>query len=424
MKQLSRRTFLRGTGVSLALPLLEAMLPGVTRAAGASATAAAGAPRRMVAINIPLGFLPEKFFPTQVGAGYTLSEYLKAAEPLRNDFTILSGVSHPDVDGGHSAEKSFLTAAPRPGARTFRNTISLDQHIAKQIGDKTRFSSLTLGDHSLSWSANGVSIPVEQSPARAFAKLFLSGTPKEVATQQQELEAGRSIMDTVMDDAKSMERRVSAADRDKLDQFFTAVRETEQRLVKAEAWNSTPKPKVTAQQPGKIDSTDLVGTFRANFDIIRLALETDSTRVVALGGTGYGLVPTIKGVSQAYHSLSHHGKNPDMMAQLALIEAATIEAFWSFVASMKQTPSGGSNLLDQTQILLGSNLGNASGHLTTNLPVILAGGGFKHGQHLSFDHKNNYPLPNLFVSMLQRMGLESSSFASSTGTMKGLEMAG
>ncbi|RBP41192.1 uncharacterized protein DUF1552 [Roseimicrobium gellanilyticum] len=420
MKHLSRRTFLRGAGVSLALPLLEAMIPGARAAAAAAATS----PRRMVAINIPLGFLGEKFFPTGTGTGYELSEYLKPGEALRGDFTVFSGVSHPDVDGGHSAEKSFLTAAAHPGSRSFKNSISLDQYVAKQIGDKTRFASLTLGDHSLSWTANGVPIPVEQSPAKAFAKLFLTGTPKEVAAQEQELDQGRSIMDTVLEDAKSIEGKVSAADRDKLDQFFTAVRETEQRLSKAQAWSQTPKPKVNAAQPGKLDSTDLVGTFKANFDIIRLALETDSTRVVALGGTGYGLVPTIKGVTQAYHALSHHGKNPEMMGQLALIERATIEAFWAFLGSLKQSADGGSSLLDNTQVLLGSNLGNASGHLTTNLPVILAGGGFKHGQHLAFDQKNNYPLPNLFVSMLQRMGVEAGSFASSTGTMRGLEMMG
>jgi hypothetical protein len=419
MKHLSRRTLLRGAGVSLALPFLEAMIPG-TRAAAAAATS----PRRMVAINIPLGFLGEKFFPTGIGAGYELSEYLKPGEALRSDFTVFSGVSHPDVDGGHSAEKSFLTAAAHPGSRSFKNSISLDQYVAKHIGDKTRFASLTLGDHSLSWTANGVPIPVEQSPAKAFAKLFLTGTPQEIATQEQELDQGRSIMDTVLEDAKSMEGKVSAADRDKLDQFFTAVRETEQRLSKAQAWSQTPKPKVNAAQPAKIDGTDLVGTFKANFDVIRLALETDSTRVIALGGTGYGLVPTIKGVTQAYHALSHHGKNPEMMGQLALIERATIEAFWAFLGSLKQSADGGSSLLDNTQVLLGSNLGNASGHLTTNLPVILAGGGFKHGQHLAFDLKNNYPLPNLFVSMLQRLGIESSAFASSTGTMRGLEMAG
>lgn len=328
MNHISRRAFLRGAGVCLSLPLLEAMLPARSCAAGA--TAAVAAPRRLVAINIPLGFIPENFFPATAGAGYELSSYLQPGAELRNDFTVFSGVSHPGVDGGHSAERSFLTAAPRPGARSFRNTVSLDQYIAQRIGAQTRFSSLTLGDHSLSWSANGVSIPPEKSPAQAFAKLFLRGTPKELAAQERELAEGRSIMDTVIGDAKAMERSVSAADREKLDQFFTAVRETEQRLAKAEAWNQTPNPAPDAKVPGKVDWEDLTAMFRAQFDVIRLALETDSTRVITLGGTGFGTVPKIKGVDLGYHGLSHHGKNPDMLRQLEFDRAGNAAGILRF----------------------------------------------------------------------------------------------
>jgi hypothetical protein len=418
MKPIPRRTFLRGAGVCLALPLLDAMMPSRASAA----TAVVASPRRFVAINVPLGFIPTNFFPEQAGANYALSPYLKLAEPLRKDFTLLSGVSHPGVDGGHSAAKSILTAAPHPGSRTFKNTISLDQYIAQRMGDKTRFASLTLGDFSLSWSANGVSIPTERYPAKSFARLFLTGSAKEVAAQKRELEDGRSIMDTVLDDAKAMENKVSTADKRKLDQFFTAVRETEQRLVKTEAWSNTPKPKVAAKPPGNFDDADMIGYLRAHFDVIRLALETDSTRVVALSGFDFGTVPKIKGVELGYHTLSHHGMNPDMMRQLGIIERATMSAYVDFLTSLKNSADGDSNLLDRTQVFLGSNLGSASGHLTTNLPAILAGGGYRHGQHLAFDPINNYPLANLFVSMLQRMGLETSAFASGTGTVRGLEM--
>jgi hypothetical protein len=418
MNPLSRRTFLRGAGVCLGLPLLEAMLPARIRAAK---TANVTSPRRFVAINIPLGFIPEKFFPTETGFNYALSEYLKPGEALRNDFTVLSGTSHPGVDGGHSAEKSFLTAAPSPGARTFKNTISLDQFMAKQVGEHTRFASLTLGE-PLSWSANGVAIPSERSPAKTFARLFLAGSPKEVAAQERDLEDGRSIMDTVLDDARAMERSVSAADRSKLDQFFTSVRETELRLVKAQAWSKTPKPTVKAQPPGPIKDGDIPGLFQAQFDVIRLAFETDSTRIATFSGSGFGLVPLIKGVDLGYHGLSHHGKNPDMMGQLELVDRATLQVFFDFLTSLKASVDGGGNLLDRTQVFLGSNLGNANAHTTTNLPVILAGGGFKLGQHLGFDAKNNYPLPNLFVSMLQRMGIEADKFTGATGTMRGLEM--
>jgi len=416
MNVLSRRKFLRGAGVALALPMLEAMRPVRLLAAAADSS-----PARLVAINIPLGFIAENFFPQQTGRGYTASTYLKQGEALRDRFTVFSGTSHPGVDGGHSAEKSFLTAAPSPGARTFQNTISLDQFLAEKTGDETRFAALALGDRTLSWSANGVAIPAEASPAKTFGRLFFNGSAGEVAALERDLQDGQSILDTVTGDAKAIQRRVGPADRDKLDQFFTAVRETERRLKKNELWNRTPKPQVQVKPPRDPAGADLAGRLRAHFDVMRLALETDSTRLITYGGTGYGTVPLIPGVQLGYHGLSHHGKNPDMLKQLELIEKATIEAFFEFLTGLAATNNGGANLLDRTQVLLGSNLGNASGHLTTNLPILLAGGGYKHGSHLGFDARNNYPLPKLFVSMAQRFGVEIESFAGTAGTMTGLE---
>jgi hypothetical protein len=195
-----------------------------------------------------------------------------------------------------------------------------------------------------------------------------------------------------------------------------------QRLVKEEAWLNTPKPQVEAKPPGAIAGPDSTGRLRGHFDVIRLALQTDAARVVTLGGNGGSQVPPLKGVEMGYHNLSHHGQNPEMIAQLKLIERETIRAWADFLASLKQTPEGGSHLLGNTQLLLGSNLGNASGHLTNNLPIILAGGPFRHGQHLALHNKEDYPLPNLFVSILQGLGLEVDRFASSTGTITGLEV--
>ena len=408
-KMINRRDFLRGSGVALMLPLLEAR--GAT---------AANVPKRMVAINFPLGFHGPNFFPEGTGRNYELSDYLQPATALRNDFTIVSGTSHPDVDGGHSAEKSFLTAAPHPGSRSFKNTISLDQFVAQRLGGSTRYASLTIGDHGMSWSPNGVAVPHESSPSAVFAKLFLSGTPKEIAAQKVHLQDGRSILDVVLEVANRMAAKAGKLDREKLDQYFTAVRETEKNLIKAEKWHGTPKPKVDAQQPEQFASADIVGRLRAHFEIVRLALMTDSTRVIALGGNGGSQVLPIKGVSLGYHELTHHGKNPEMIQQLELIDRETMKTWADFLTNLKETPEGEGNLLGNTQVLLGSNLGNASGHLTTNLPIILAGGGFKHGQHLAFDKINNAPLPNLFVSMLQGLGLEVDKFASGTGTLTGL----
>jgi len=413
-RRLTRRTMLRGAGVALALPLLDSMFP-------ARASAKVAAPQRFVAINIPLGFHPPDFFPEKAGHDYELSQYLSIAKDLRNEFTVISGTSHPDVDGGHSAEKSFLTGAPHPGAPSFTNTISLDQFLARRIGNQTRFASLTLGSHSLSWSANGVAIPVESSAAVTFSKLFLKGSDKEIATQEAQLQDGQSIMDTLLDDARSMQSRISVADRKKLDQYFTAVRETEQRLAKAELWSKTPKPKVEAKPPGVLPWMDFPGIFRAHLDVVRLALQTDSTRVVVFGGDGGGPIAPLKGVTQAYHTLSHHGMNPSLIEELRIIDRETIKIWVDFITGLKETPDGDSTLLRNTQVLMGSNLGNANGHTTTNLPIIHAGGRFRHGQHLAFDSKRNAPLSNLFVSILQGCGQEVERFASSTGTLTGLE---
>jgi hypothetical protein len=415
-RPLTRRTMLRGAGVALALPLLESMFPAL-------AADRVTSPRRFVGINIPLGFHSADFFPQQAGADYELSPYLQLAKDLRSDFTVISGTSHPDVDGGHAAEKSFLTAAPHPGAPSFTNTISLDQFLARRIGNQTRFASLTLGSHSLSWSANGVSIPVESSPTATFARLFLKGSDKEIATQEAQLQDGQSIMDTLLDEAKSMQPRISTADRKKLDQYFTAVRETEQRLVKAELWTKTPKPTIDAKPPAKLPWMDFTGNFRSFLDVVRLALQTDSTRVVAFGGDAGSPVAALKGVTQAYHSLSHHGQNETLIEELRIIDRETIKIWAEFLTQLKATPDGDSNLLQNTQVLMGSNLGNANGHVTTNLPIIHAGGHFRHGQHLTFDARNNAPLCNLFVSALQGCGQEVDRFGSSTGTMKGLELA-
>lgn len=404
---IDRRHFLKGIGVSLALPSLESF--------GAAPTA-----KRMVAVNIPLGFLPEKFFPTSAGENYTTSEYLKLADHLRDSFTVISGSSHPEVDGGHSAEKTFLTAAPHPAARGFKNSISLDQIVAREIGDSTRYAALTVGDHSLSWTANGVSIPQIKSPAKVFEELFVTGSKKEVGEKKQQLRDGHSILDTVLEESKEMQKVVSTADREKLDQFFTAVRETERRLTKSGRWLKTPKPTVGVPQPPDVGVGNVISWLDTHFEVIRLALVTDSTRVVALGGASHSLVPPLPGVSMGYHGLSHHGKNPEMMRQLEVIDRGTISSWVRFLESLRDTPDSEGNLLDNTQVLMGSNLGNASGHITTNLPIVLAGGGFRHGRHLAFDAKENYPLPNLFVSMLQQMGLEHEAFASSTGTMTGL----
>ena len=417
MPQLNRRTFLRGTGVALALPLLDAMRP-------AYAAEPKQPRRRMVLIDLGFGFHAPNLFPKNAGRDYESTPYLDVIQEYRDQFTIISGTSHPDVDGGHLAAKSFLTAAPKPTSANFKNSISLDQLAAEQIGLETRFASLTLSLSSgrgLSYSRSGVELPSESRPSSLFTRLFLEGKPDEKLRQMQRLKDGRSVMDAVLDNARRMEKRLGARDRDKLDQYFSAVRATEQRLLKAQDWEQRPKPRVEVKPPlDNTNSADVIGRARLMFDMTRLALQTDSTRLITLFNPGVNAVPPIDGVSEDYHNLSHHGQDEERLAQLKIVELEQMKLFGEFLGQLRETQEDGSPLLDRTMVLLGSDLGNASSHDNHNLPIILAGGGFRHGQHLAFDSKNNYPLPNLFVSMLQQLGLEMDRFASSTGTMTGL----
>ena len=432
-RPLSRRKFLRGAGILMSLPMLEAMTPAF---AGIAKTAAGAAPtvkpRRMFGICNNLGLLPEHFFPKEDGPDYALSPYLEVLKEHRDDLTVFSGVWHPDVDGGHPADNCFLTAAPHPGSAGFRNTISLDQYISERIGHLTRFPSLTLGvnvlqgQRSLSWTGSGVLIPCEEKAANVFALMFLQGTKAETDAQIRKLEMGQSILDAVAGQAKHLQRTVGARDRDRLDQYFTSVRELEQRMQMSKEWENKPKPKVSAPMP--LDPTSpkaYMDKVKLMYDMARLAFETDSTRSISLlldsvnsPAIEFGDVKTTDG----YHNLSHHGKSKEKLAQLKAIDEWHMKLLTELFSELKAVKEDGEPLLDRTMILYGSNLGNANTHVTTNLPVLFAGGGFKHGRHLAFNTEHNYPLPNLFVSMLQRMGLETDRFASATGTMRGLEL--
>jgi len=422
----TRRTFLRGAGVAMGLPMLESMLPRTAATAVAAAVDPRKAPHRMVCVCTALGIEPQHLFPQQSGRGYRLSPYLQVLEKFRDDFTVFSGVSHPDVDGGHSALNSYLTAAPHPGSSSFRNSISLDQFAAEKIGSETRFASLALCTNggSLSVTRNGTPIPAERRPSAMFSKLFLTGSPKEVRQQVQRLKDGQSIMDTVSEQTRRLQGQVGTRDRQRLDEYFTSVREVEQRLTRAEEWSKKPKPKVNVPPPQDIaEKTDLIGKTKLMYDLVHLAFQTDSTRVITLSVDPAGGVPPVKGVTMDHHNLSHHGKDPEKLAQLWAIETEQMRQLAGLLQKLKQTQEQDQTLLDRTMVLYGSNLGNSSSHSTKNMPMILAGGGFRHGQHLVFDLENNTPLCKVYVSMLQRMGIETETFATGKGTISGLEAA-
>jgi Protein of unknown function (DUF1552) len=410
-----RRRFLKGLGVGLALPVLDAFLPRRLKAAEEST------PKRLVCICTSLGLHAPFLFPKAAGSDYEVTQYLKLIEEHRNDFTLFNGISHPDQSGadGHSSGMTWLTSAPHPGLAGFRNTISIDQIIAERIGLETRFSSLQLSTDgsSQSFTRSGIMIPGERSPAKVFATLFLDGSEQEKAIQVQRLREGRSIMDAVLDEALQFGRRVGKEDNRKLEEYYSSVREMEQRLSAAEAWIHRPKPVVDASQPEDIkESKDLIGQMELLFQLIPLAVQTDSTRLITVMIQGRNDVPPVAGVSIDHHNLSHHGQDEEKIRQLQLVEEAQFKSLEKLLADMKRKSEGDKRLLDNTTVVFGSNLGNANAHDTTNLPILLAGGRFRHGQHLVLDHERNTPLSNLFVQVAQQMGQPLETFGSSTGT--------
>jgi hypothetical protein len=420
--KLSRRRVLRASGVAVVLPCLDAFQAEATGVQSQQPI------RRMVCVCAPLGFYAPDFFPQQTGRNYELSPHLQALQQHRENFTVISGLMHTGGSPGfaHQATASFLTGAEGAGRPGFRNSISLDQFAAEQMGELTRFPALTLSGEGLglAWTRTGAQIPADNSPAKVFARMFLKGADEEVRSQQQKLKLGRSILDDVRGQATQLQAALGSSDREKLDEYLSSVRDLERRLQIEEQWLNRPLPVVDAAPPTDISNpSDLIGRTRLLFDLTHLALQTDSTRLVTIMMQGGTAAPPIPGVSLGHHDLSHHGKDPQKLEQLKLIELETLKTVGQLLTKLQGTQEQEANLLDRTTVFLGSNLGDASSHSVKNLPVLLAGGGFRHGQHLAFNADNPPPLCNLFVSMLQRLGLETTSFGNATGTLPGLELA-
>ena len=316
-KRLSRRAVLRGSSAALVMPWLSAMTPAFATATDTKS------PQRFVAMTLGLGLHGPNLVPKTNGKDYEPSRYLKQLQDIRDEFTVISGTSHPGVKGGHRAEASLLSAAPMSASAASRNTISFDQLLAKHLGHRTRFPSLVLGlagSNSPSYTQNGTMIPAEDSPSKLFTQLFVNDTPQQQKQNIERAKRGQSIMDLVAEDTRSLQRDLGAGDRDRLDAYFTSVRDLEKRLVESEAWATRPKPDVDQGSPVDItNGNDFIGRQRLMSDMVRLALTTDSTRFVSLHLGGSGGVLPIKGVENGYHSLSHHGQDEEKLEQLALI---------------------------------------------------------------------------------------------------------
>jgi hypothetical protein len=384
---LSRRTMLRAGGVAIGLPLLDAMLP---LGLGAEAKAAKLVPRRMVLISRNLGIHAPFLFPEKAGLDYESTRYLKLLDDHRGRFTLFSGLSHPG-HAHHHSEPGLFTGVAGEFIRSeadLRNTISLDILAAEQVGRETRFPSIGLGD-AHSYNRKGVRLPsfgFHGGAAAMFRQLFVDGTPDEIAREIQRLRDGRSILDGVRQQARDLTRNLGAGDRERLDTLLTSIREAEERLTQDEAWVNKPKPKVQ-YEIRHFAGDEMIEHAGQWYDLVHLALQTDSTRIINLSLFNNGK-PKIEGVNMEHHEASHHGQDDAKIEQL-----------------------------DRTMVFHGSNLGNASAHTSQNLPIIVAGGGFKHAGHVAYDRNNNRPLSNLFVRMLHQMGIEADKFGTSTGVI-------
>jgi hypothetical protein len=416
---LSRRTMLRAGGVAIGLPLLDAMLP---LGLGAEAKAAQLVPRRMVLISRRLGTHTPYLFPEKAGLDYESTRYLKLLDDHRGRFTVFSGISHPGHSGGHHTEVGLFTGVAGEFIRNpadQRNTISLDILAAEQVGHETRFPFIGLGSGAQSFNRKGVRAPSVRGAREMFHQLFVNGTPDEVAREVQRLRVGRSILDDVRQQARDLARNLGAGDRNRLDTLLTSIREAEVRLAQDEAWANKPKPSVE-YKPREFRAGELDELSRQWYDLVHLALQTDSTRVINLDISSYdaaGSFVKVPGVSISHHAASHHGQDEATIEQLAKIEEAEYREFNGFLAKLQGSSEGNETLLDRTMVLHASNLGNASAHTCQNLPIILAGGGFKHAGHVLYDRANNRPLSDLFVRMLHQMGIEADTFGTSTGVV-------
>ena len=439
--QMNRRTMLKASGVSLALPWMESFAGAQTKSP----------PRRFCSIYFPYGVsLPKQggeygqwnWFPKGSGKDFTFNKSLKGLEPFRDQVTILGGLSHPKVRriGGHDSGDTFLTGEELSLATTgLKNSISLDQFMARthKLGESTRFTSLVLSSdggtgmptraNTLSFSRTGQPIPSFNRPAIVFERLFgLKGD--SIEAQRKGLTRTGSHLDLLLVEAKSLHRKLGKADQGKLDQYLTSVREIEQDVERSAQWLKVPRPKVNAEglsldadneTPGKLIHTML--------DLIALAFQTDSTRFITYQLASMHVAisiankfPTLLGFTNNAHGLAHGaGKGKKGAENKGKWDRYQAECLCYLIKRLSEMEEGNGSVLDNTCIFYGSS--NSKTHNNTNYPLILAGGknmGYQHGQYLTFG--KDVPLANLFVTMQKSMGVHADTFADSTGGLDGL----
>lgn len=415
---MSRRSWLRGGAVVLALPWLEALAPGGLR--GESRTRLA-TPRRLMLVGRLLGTHADFFFPKDTGPGYTASRYLKLLDQHRGAFTVFSGLSHLGYPNVHHTEAGLFTGVEPPRISRLddiRNTISLDQAAADVVGRETRISHLATGGvytAPMIYNAKGIPLPIEGRPEAVFRSLFVDGSAEEVTRETRRLSEGHSILDQVRDQLKSLGRSLGAADRDRLENMTAAIRDAERDLLRSEAWSRKPKPKVARRPEDYLNPTWSTGQ-KMRYDLAFLAFQTDSTRVATVIEMP-GRAGEAPGSSLDHHDASHHGMSPRKIEELARFEEDEMRHFAELIGKLAGVSEGSATLLDNTVLLWASNLGNPSAHSSANLPVLVAGGGFRHQGHVAYDPHNNRPLSNLYVRVLRQVGVQSEKFGTSTGVL-------
>lgn len=382
--------------------------------------AGAGA-RRFVAVGNLLGFQQKHFFPETTGREFEQTTLLKPLAENRDQITIYRGLDH-GIRGGHFAVHTFLSGVLHHESKNRRDgNVTIDQFIADEVGTQTRFPSLTVGSEGgihggcqMSWTKSGVRVPPITGPAELFDRLFVTESKKRRAQQVKENSLQASILDSIREEAGSLSKRVNQEDKTKLDEYFSSIRDVEKRLEGRQQWSHQPKPKAPFEKPA---DTNTVDDLPMLYELMALALQTDSTRVATLE-IGGSFLPQNLGIDKSYHSLSHHGNDDDAIANLITLETYQLEQFSKFLTRLSGMQDGDSSLLDSTAVLFGSGMGNGSSHKNSDLPIVLAGGGYGKGQFkkVASDGAGKVPLCNLFVDIAQRMGVESESFGTSTGT--------
>lgn len=415
---LNRRTFLRGSGVAMALPMLEAMIP---RARAASAVKKPV--KRFVCLSNNYGVYQKAFFPdsSQAGTDYEMPETLKSLEKHRADLTLFSNLDH-GFTGGHQGVPVLLSGVRPVLAHNYlEGNISLDQKLAEYHGAATRFPSMTLGCRErnlLSFTRTGVQVPSIDLRA-AYRAMFFEDTPDKKATEAERFKRHNSILDVVMGQAKSLNKELGKQDQEKLEEYFDSVRTMEKKIVQQEPWLDRPKPTTEVKEPNPGNGTE--EQLKVTIEMIALALQTDSTRAITLSS---GFANGDFGLNGGYHGFSHHGERDEQVAALKKIEGFQISMMSYLIDRLKaqEDPINGGTLLDHTSILYGCGMASGT-HSTSNLPLVLAGGGFRHGEHRVFPEAKGERVPaaNLLLSILQNSGLEIDRFGSSSGTLAGLE---